>query len=228
MIYGVSRSGYYKWLQRCGNVNRYELSQQILDTYVSDIHAHNPMMGYRSIRDSLALQFGWLVSDPSVWKSMKRLKVHGYTRRGKKPSVGSGMEHMRYPNLLQRNFEATAPMQKVVTDVTYLKFGGKWFYLAAYLDLYNNEILEWELSDTFDNFLVMKPAERLLKRTESTEHQVLDFVCPDFCIPVIISLPWSPLHREAAQRSRPWTLRPDRPRRGDGQPPDRPRLPCRR
>jgi putative transposase len=173
MIYGVSRSGYYKWLQRCGNVNRYELSQQILDTYVSDIHAHNPMMGYRSIRDSLALQFGWLVSDPSVWKSMKRLKVHGYTRRGKKPSVGSGMEHMRYPNLLQRNFKATAPMQKVVTDVTYLKFGGKWFYLAAYLDLYNNEILEWELSDTFDNFLVMKPAERLLKRTESTEHQVL-------------------------------------------------------
>ena len=168
MTYGVSRSGYYKWLQRCGNVNRYELSQQILDTYVSDIHSHYPMMGYRSLRDSLALQFGWLVSDPSVWKSMKRLMVHGYTRRGKKPSVGSGMEHMRYPNLLQRNFEATAPMQKVVTDVTYIKFNGKWFYLAAYLDLYNNEILEWELSDTFDNFLVMKPAERLLTKAEST------------------------------------------------------------
>lgn len=33
--------------------------------------------------------------------------------------------------------------------------------------------VKWELSDTFDNFLVMKPAERLLKRKMSTEHQVL-------------------------------------------------------
>lgn len=64
-------------------------------------------------------------------------------------------------------------MQKIVTDVTYIKHNGKWYYLAGYLDLFNNEILEWELSDTFDNFLVMKPAERLLKRKMSTEHQVL-------------------------------------------------------
>ena len=173
MIYGVSRSGYYKWLQRGGKVNRYEQSQHILDTYVSDIHAHHPMMGYRSIRDTIVLEFGWLVSDPSIWKSMKRLNIHGYTRCRKNPPSGSGMEHTRYPNLLQRNFRATAPMQKVVTDVTYMKFSGKWFYLAAYLDLFNNEILQWELSDTFDNYLVMKPAERLLKRTESTGRQVL-------------------------------------------------------
>lgn len=173
MVYGVSRSGYYKWRQRGGKVNQYQQSQQILDTYVSDIHTHHPMMGYRSIRDTLALKFGWLVSDPSVWKSMKRLHIHGYTRRRKNVSSCAGMEHTRYPNLLHRDFKAASPMQKVVTDVTYIKFSGKWFYLAAYLDLYNNEILEWELSDTFDNFLVMKPAERLLKRTKSTEHQVL-------------------------------------------------------
>ena len=64
-------------------------------------------------------------------------------------------------------------MQKIVTDVTYIKHAGKWYYLAGYLDLFNNEIIEWELSDTFDNFLVMKPAERLLKKRMSTEHQVL-------------------------------------------------------
>lgn len=172
-IYGVSRSGYYKWLQRRGKPNRYEVSQQILDTYVSDIHAHHPMMGYRSVRDMLALEFGLVVSDPSVLKSMRRSNIHGYTRRRKRQPTGSGMEHIRFPNLLQRNFKATAPMQKIVTDVTYIKHQGKWHYLAAYLDLFNNEILEWELRDSFDNFLVMRPAERLLKRTESTAHQVL-------------------------------------------------------
>ena len=64
-------------------------------------------------------------------------------------------------------------MQKIVMDVTYIKHNGKWHYLAGYLDLFNNEIVELELSDAFDNFLVMRPAERLLKRQMSTEHQVL-------------------------------------------------------
>lgn len=130
-------------------------------------------MGYRSVRDMLALQFGLVVSDPTVLKSMQRLHIHGYTRQRKKQSFGSGMEHSRFPDLLKRDFKATAPLQKVVTDITYIKHQGKWHYLAAYLDLYNNEILEWELSDRFDNFLVMRPAERLLKRTESTPHPIL-------------------------------------------------------
>lgn len=63
-------------------------------------------------------------------------------------------------------------MEKIVTDVTYIKHRGKRYYLAGYLNLFNNEIVEWEQSGKFDNFLVMKPAERLLKKM-STEHQVL-------------------------------------------------------
>ena len=44
-VYGVSRSGYYKWLGRGGVINRYERMQQRMDAYVADIHAHYPMMG---------------------------------------------------------------------------------------------------------------------------------------------------------------------------------------
>ena len=55
-------------------------------------------------------------------------------------------------------------MERIVTDVNYIRHKGKWWYLAGYLDLYNNELVEWELSDTFDNFLVMKPAKRLLEK----------------------------------------------------------------
>ena len=162
-----------KWLKRAGQVNRYEKTHEILDRYVSDIHAHHPMMGCRQIRDKLRIEFGWSVSDPTVWKSMRRLKIHGYTRRQKTAAAESNMEHIRYPNVLNRNFKAEKPMQKIVTDVTYIKHNGKWHYLAGYLDLFNNEIVELELSDAFDNFLVMRPAERLLKRQMSTEHQVL-------------------------------------------------------
>lgn len=172
-VFNVSRSGYYKWLKRDGLLNRYEQLQNLTDSYVADLHVHNVDMGYRPIRDSLQLQFGLKLSDQTVWRSMKRLGICGYTRKRKLPTNYSGMEHVRYSNILGRNFKSENPLQKIVTDVTYISYRGKWFYLAAYLDLFNNEILEWEFSDTFDNFLVIRPAKRLLKRTKSTSHQVL-------------------------------------------------------
>lgn len=52
------------------------------------------------------------------------------------------MEHVSYSNVLVRDFKVEAPMHKIVTDITYIKYHGKWFYLAAYLDLLNNEIVE--------------------------------------------------------------------------------------
>ena len=178
-IFGVSRSGFYKWKQRkmLGLTNRYEEAHRHLDTCVSDIHAHFPMMGYRAIRAMLALRFGLAVSDPSVWKSMCRLHISGFSRRTRYSSKKPGLEHVLHPNLLNRDFSASAPLQKIVTDVTYLKFRGKWHYFVAYLDLFNNEILDWDLSDTFDNFLVLRPAQRLMQRlsqqTESTARPVL-------------------------------------------------------
>lgn len=171
-IYGVSRSGYYKWLKRKERPNRYEQQWDVLDAYVQNIHSHHPTLGYRPIRDLLALEYGYKVCDPSVLHSMQRLHIQGYIRKNKRNS-GSGLLHARYPDHLNRNFSSHAPLQKIVTDVTYIKHKGKWHYLAAYLDLYNNEILEWELSDQFDNPLVMRPASRLLERIKSTAAPIL-------------------------------------------------------
>ncbi len=172
-VYEVSRSGYYKWLKRKGMLNSYEKKQKELDYYVADVHSHYPSQGYRAIADTLLNQYGWVVTDVSVWKSMKRLGIHGYIRRTKKDDEGSGEEHDRYPNVLNRNFHSDAPMKKVVTDVTYIEHKNKWYYLAVYLDLFNNEILEYELGDTFDNFLVMRPAKRLLEKAKSTDSPIL-------------------------------------------------------
>lgn len=171
-IYGVCRSGYYKWLNRNSSLNSYEKSWQELDKFVLDIHSHYPSVGYRTIRDFLLLQTGWRVCDISVWKSMKRLGVKGYSRKNKCPSP-NGKEHQRFSNILNREFSSDKPVQKIVTDVTYIKHQGKWYYLACYLDLFNREILEFELSDTFDNFLVMKPAKRILEKAKSTGTSIL-------------------------------------------------------
>ena len=89
------------------------------------------MMGYRQIRDKLRLEFGWIVSDPTVWKSMKRLGIHGYTKRRKASATGTNLEHIRYSNVLNRKFKAARPLEKIVTDVTYTKHNGNGTILPA-------------------------------------------------------------------------------------------------
>ena len=163
-LYTVSRSGYYKWLSRNGQPNRYENTQRQLDEYVKDIHAHYPSMGYRQIWDALHLQTGWKVYDMSVWRSMRRLHLHGYIRKRRYPSR-PGNEHEIHPNLLNRQFHASKPLQKVTSDITYIKYGGRWFYLVCYLDLFNNEI--------FDNLFVIQSAKRLLEKAKCTGSPIL-------------------------------------------------------
>lgn len=172
-MYTVSRSGYYKWLSRKGTSNRYEIRQAELDYYVADIHSHYPSQGYRTIADDLLSMYGWSVSDATVWKSMKRIGITGYIRKKKCSAVNEGAVHDRFANVLNREFASDKPMKKIVTDVTYIKHRNKWYYLACYIDLFNREVVDYELSDTFDNYLVMKPAKRILEKAKSTGAQIL-------------------------------------------------------
>lgn len=168
----MSRSGYYKWIKRKDILNSYQKNHQQLDMLVADIHSHYPSQGYRQIRDTLLIQTGLYVCDKTVWRSMKRLNIKGYIRKRKYP-LPSGNEHKRYPNILNREFSAQKPLEKLVTDVTYIRYKGKWYYLSCFMDLYNNEIVEWELGNVFDNFLVIKPAKRLLERAKDSKHSML-------------------------------------------------------
>ncbi len=67
-------------------------------------------------------------------------------------------------------------MEKIVTDVTYLYSRGTVQYLSVFLDLYNNEILELEVSDRNDLELVIRPLQRLLSTKKSD-------LAPDAIIP---------------------------------------------
>lgn len=64
-------------------------------------------------------------------------------------------------HLLKRPFQADAPMQKLVTDITYLPFGGKILYLSSILDLFNEEIVAWRMSDKQDTAFVLDTLDQL-------------------------------------------------------------------
>jgi len=53
-------------------------------------------------------------------------------------------------NIMNRNFKAHRPLEKLVTDITYIPFGSKMLYLSSIIDLYNGESIAYTLRDTQD------------------------------------------------------------------------------
>src|SRR3954449_3087817 len=51
------------------------------------------------------------------------------------------------PNLLERNFTATAPNRIWLADITYIETDQGWLYLAAVMDLYSRKIVGWAMRD---------------------------------------------------------------------------------
>jgi len=66
-----------------------------------------------------------------------------------------------FPNVLNREFYAENPFQKLVTDITYIRVGDTFAYLSAVQDLYNNEIVAWELSERNDLEWVLNTLKQL-------------------------------------------------------------------
>lgn len=67
-------------------------------------------------------------------------------------------------NHLNRDFTASAPNQKWVTDITYLMFNGQKLYLSAIKDLYNNEIVAYQVSRRNDLKLVVDTLKKAKKK----------------------------------------------------------------
>jgi len=158
---GISRSGYYKWIKRKGKLNRYQVEQKKLDELVKAIHEKHPSLGYHALNSKILGQVRYKCCDSCVLKSMQRLGIKSHAKPKKYTNLGH--EHKVFPNVLARKFRSAKPFEKIVTDITLLKHKGKKYHLACYLDLFNNEILAWNMSEKEDNMLILKPLERLLE-----------------------------------------------------------------
>jgi putative transposase len=73
-------------------------------------------------------------------------KYHFQCRvKAKRKWKSQGASVIVAPNLLKRDFTASQPNQKWVTDITYIQYGPDTFYLSTIMDLFNNEIVAYKL-----------------------------------------------------------------------------------
>lgn len=108
-------------------------------------HEHQGRYGYRRITLELHKR-GYIVNHKTVQKLMKQIGLKCMVRIKKYKSYRGKVGKVA-PNLLQRDFKATKPNEKWVTDVTEFSLFGKKLYLSPILDLYNGEIVSYNISE---------------------------------------------------------------------------------
>lgn len=156
----VSRSAYYKWLQRempeqeKENIKLAELIKEYDDRF-------NHILGYRRMTSWINHFNHTSFSKKRVHTIMKKLNIHSIIRKKKKKYLSSPTDALT-ENILKRDFYATVPNQKWATDVTEFKVPGekKKLYLSAILDLYDRFPVAYVISCRNDNKLVFKTFEK--------------------------------------------------------------------
>lgn len=113
---------------------------------IAEIYAENRgRYGYRRITQELHNR-GYVINHKTVQRLMKQLGIVCRVRMKKYRSY-KGEEGKIASNLLERNFEATLPNQKWVTDVTEFSLFGQKLYLSPILDLCSRDIVSYTVSD---------------------------------------------------------------------------------
>lgn len=150
---GVSRGGFYEWLNRSPSrheqVDRQLLAQVRASFEQSDSTYGSPRV-WRDLR-----AWGYPCSRERVARLMREAGLQGRRRRRRLPGdAGARSASSVAPNLLDRQFEASGPNQRWVADFTYIWTAEGWLFFAAVLDLFSRRIVGWSASHTMTAQLV--------------------------------------------------------------------------
>ncbi len=94
-----------------------------------------------------------------VQRIMQKYQWQCQVKAKKKNRPGSA--YYQTENHLNRNFQASQPLEKLTTDITYLYFGDCRLYLSSIMDLYNGEIVAYSIGEKQDTELVLDTLNQL-------------------------------------------------------------------
>ena len=168
MFYRVSRSGYYSWIEReKADNNDTELVKLIEECQAK----HKRRYGYRRVALWLGQEKGLTVNHKKVLRIMGRYNLLSVIRRRRLHKyVPNGS--LKYANVLNRDFYASRPNQKWVTDISYIITPHGTLYLSAIRDLFDNFIVAYKLSKRQDYNLVERTIKSALD-AESPQGKVI-------------------------------------------------------
>jgi len=138
----MARSSFYYHQKQSKLTDKYKTIKELIK---SIYQKHKGRYGYRRITDELQNK-GIIINHKTVFRLMNLLGLKSIIRVKKYKSY-KGEQGKIVPNILERNFTATAPNQKWATDITEFSVCGRKLYLSPIIDLFNQEIISYELTE---------------------------------------------------------------------------------
>ena len=137
-FFNVSRSGYYAYVSRMDTPAKdLPLAEKIRECQ----DKYGKTYGYRRVHIWLERQ-GIYRNPKTVLRVMQKYGLLSVIRRKKYRNYGEYLH--KYPNLLNRDFNAEKPNQKWVTDISYIHTKQGVLYLSVIRDLYDNSIVAYK------------------------------------------------------------------------------------
>ena len=148
----VAQSGYYAWKKRQPS-QRQQADERLAGVIEHAFSQGRLVYGSPRIHAALSRQ-GIRCGRKRVARLMRQLGLTAAPRKRKPRTTDSAHDHPIAPNLLNRQFTATAPNQRWVGDITVVDTQEGWLYVAALVDLYSRRCVGWAMSAHPDEALV--------------------------------------------------------------------------
>ena len=147
----VSRQAFYDWRARhAAGPSERERAEADLLAAIRGVHAGSGG-AYGSPRVTAQLRAaGRVVNRKRVERLMRVHQIAGIRLRRPKRSATPARTAVTLPDLLRRDFAPGTPDRAWVSDITYIRTGEGWLYLAVVLDLGSRRLLGYQMSDRID------------------------------------------------------------------------------
>lgn len=161
-VLGLARSGYYAWKHQAPSARAQrdqELSTQIRTVFAASRQSY----GSPRVHAELHAQ-GVCCARKRVARLMRQQALVARQRRRTVRTTDSAHHQPLAPNLLERRFEASAPNQVWVADISYVATAEGWLYLAVVLDLFARRVVGWATSTCLERDLVLRALGDAIER----------------------------------------------------------------
>jgi putative transposase len=162
-VFGVNRTGFHNWERRAPSDRA--LQDAWLTERIKQIHdASRGVYGAPRIHAELRLEHGIRVGRKRVARLMKAAGISGVRPRKRWKTT------IRIPgispatDLVERQFRPNSPNVLWVADITHLRTGEGWLYLAAVQDTYSRQIVGWSMTTHMRSTLVVDALQMALSR----------------------------------------------------------------
>ena len=165
----IPRSTFYYHLKNLKKEDKYKVEK---DEIQSIFHENKGRYGYRRITLEMRNR-GYIINHKTVLRLMKLMGLQSIQRPKRRYNSYQGTIGKIADNLLKRDFKADKPNQKWATDVTEFKVNNDKLYLSPIVDLFNGEVVSYNISESPNFHQIEDMLDKAFKRIGDNTNLIL-------------------------------------------------------